>query len=317
MANTLADVITLVEAALNKGTTYNSVVPGFVRKAAQWLEKNYTFKYMEQVDSSAFALVAAQYVYTQPARQKRAKLWRITLSDGSFIDLTKVDPKDVGGRQTRAIDSVTAADPTHPLAFYLQARTSFVLTFVPDTAYTAEFWYDQFSSWPINAYTTAVFAVTDVIAATVTAYSIDVTNATTGVTATYSGAVTGATGTLLATALQTALQGALDTNFTVSWAANVLTVQDASGRLLASASLTTSGSPVTGTTTVAPWLVTDADDLLVNTTVWLMAVGHLQDKDLADGYKELRDESLRIAFLSEEELIQGDNDTVMQYAEPE
>lgn len=306
MARDLAEFHSRVSAEINKGTTFDSVIPDYTTRAAKWLEKNYNFKYMEQKDTTSFVLTASNYSYTQPARLKSVTLWRYFVAtdttvanSGRWKTIRKIAPGDLGGRVSRP-----------PETFYMVGRNTFELGEIPDQSYpTAELWYWQFTSWPTSETTTAYATVSDAQAATVTA--ITITFRTLQVTAT---AVSGANGTALASAIQTALRAA-DAGATViscTWASNVLTITDTSGRVISGWSFT--GLTITPTYTTVPWLVTDGEALLLSTTIVMMGK-RLRDNDLIAIHKDQRDEELKTADIAETDLNTGAEDNEMQYAD--
>ena len=306
MARDLAEFHDLVSAEINKGTAFDSVIPDYVRRTVKWLEKNYNFKYMEVVDSTNYTITTGDYSYPQPARLKSVELWRYMIETdptvanaGRWKAITKVDAADLGGRVTKA-----------PATFYMNARDTLELGEIPGEDYdTAELRYWRFTDWPETETTTATMTVTDADAATVSAVSITFRSlVVTG------SAVVGANGAALATALQTVLRAADggSTAISVTWATNVLTITDTSGRVISGWSFT--GFAGTATYTEIPWLVTDGEDLLLAATIVKMG-NRLRDNDLVNQYKQQRDEELRTTSISEEDLDAGAEDNEMQYAD--
>ena len=143
MAVDVQEFYDMVSGAINRGTTYDSVIPTYVARAVSFLEQNYSFEYMKVVDRDFFQLIADQREYDQPYNMKKVNLWRIIKDDGKYLDLEKVNPKDLGN--TNDPDDT---DTVVPSTFYLEGRTSLILNVAPTLSYTdTEFHHEVFTDW--------------------------------------------------------------------------------------------------------------------------------------------------------------------------
>src|SRR5256885_7724016 len=90
----LSDFNTMVSNSLRRGTTLDSFIPQQVALAVQWLERNYTFKYME-----TFRLVTVRTngrVLAMPGGLIKSWIFfRIINADGSYKYLIKAEGKDL------------------------------------------------------------------------------------------------------------------------------------------------------------------------------------------------------------------------------
>lgn len=143
MAKDVAEFYDLVSAAINRGTTYDSIIPTYVARAVRFLEQNYSFEYMKVTDSDFYGLTAGERVYEQPENLKKIHLWRVIKANGKYLDLEKVDPADLG-----ATTDPTANESPVPSTFYLEGRLYMILNVEPDQDYNnAELWHEVFTDW--------------------------------------------------------------------------------------------------------------------------------------------------------------------------
>lgn len=143
MAVDVSEFYSRTSAMINRGTTYDSLLPQFTSMALRFLEQNYSLEYMLTTDEDFHKLQADVQEYDFPENVKKIKLWRVTKSDGTFIDLEQVDPRDLGNTN----------DPDYtgsmvPSSFYQKGRDSLVLNVAPTEAYnTVSLFYYEYTDW--------------------------------------------------------------------------------------------------------------------------------------------------------------------------
>lgn len=129
-----------VARALGRGTSLDTVIPGYVEEAVQDIEKNYTFQYMRRwVELSIDASSTSPHIislFTTPI--KEITLLRYINPDDSRFRRIK-GPIDPGDRQTRETGT--------PTAFWLDGVSSIVLDAIPDTDLDVEGNFVQYSVW--------------------------------------------------------------------------------------------------------------------------------------------------------------------------
>lgn len=136
MATDVQDFYDKVSSEINRGTSYDSIIPTFVARAVQFLEQNYTFEYMKVSDPDYYNILTGVTTYDYPDNCKSFRLWRIYKDDGTFQDLTKVQP-----------DGVTATTTDIPTGYYTDSRDSIILDNEPDEDYTAVLFFNEFTNW--------------------------------------------------------------------------------------------------------------------------------------------------------------------------
>lgn len=136
MATDVQDFYDKVSSALNRGTSYDTLIPTYAARALRFLEQNYPFEYMKVSDPDYYNILEGVREYEYPPQCKSFRLWRIYKDDGTFHDLTKVPPEDV-----------TATDTDIPNGYYTDSRDSIVLDNEPDEDYTAVLFFNEFTDW--------------------------------------------------------------------------------------------------------------------------------------------------------------------------
>lgn len=139
----LSEFHAMVSSSLRRGTTLDVYIPQQVALSAQWLERNYSMKYME-----TFRLLQVnkgERTIDMPANVliKAAKFVRLFGRDGGFIYLNKVEPEDL--HSTRNLNSTS--DPT-PHNYYIVGLKKLVLDSVPQKDFDGESILYEYSSWP-------------------------------------------------------------------------------------------------------------------------------------------------------------------------
>ena len=153
----LGDFHTMVSNALRRGTTLDQYIPQQVVLAVQWMERNYTFKYMENF--RMLEVVQNQRTIQMPPNVlvKAAKFIRLYTTDGNFQYLNKVEPEDLVG----IVSNQTTTDPT-PKSYYIVGLSKIVLDTVPAADWVGEGILFEYSDWPTEL--TATHPLLDIAA---------------------------------------------------------------------------------------------------------------------------------------------------------
>lgn len=137
----LSDIHGQVRDALGRGTSQDALIPAKVRQAARWLERNYSFKYMEK-----FALLTIDSEADYPrvvafptSLVKTIDMVRISSEGADYSYLIQVDPKDM-----------VRVGTGKPEGYWLDGVDSLVLNANPGENYTMEVLYNQYSDWPTD-----------------------------------------------------------------------------------------------------------------------------------------------------------------------
>lgn len=139
----LGEFHTLTEAALGRGTALTTVVPTFVRFAARWLERNYTFQYMKKfvtVSIDVDVATTPRYVELGPGAPKSIPMFRWVQSDGSYRNLRRVEPEDMD-----SLEEATALSP--PETYWIDGVERIVLGATPTEDINGELRVDKYSVW--------------------------------------------------------------------------------------------------------------------------------------------------------------------------
>lgn len=149
---TIAGLHTLISETLNRGSRYDAYIPSRVRQAALWLERNYSFKYMERyVSFTATATGAEPRILPMPSAVKKIDFIRFGPYDNDWHYLTLVDPRDV-------ID--TEPDENgRPSGYWLDGMDHIWMDAAPEEDMVGEMSYVQYTTWPTD-YTQTNWLVT-------------------------------------------------------------------------------------------------------------------------------------------------------------
>jgi hypothetical protein len=137
-----------VETALNRGTTLTTRIPGRVKQAVMWLERNYTFSHMERF--RLLQVVALDRTVDLPSNEiiKGFKFCRFINGDGSYRYLNKINPQDSLGIVTK--DSSAASSDITPSAFWTIGNQLMVFNAVPSANMTGEAMWWSYTDWPTD-----------------------------------------------------------------------------------------------------------------------------------------------------------------------
>lgn len=135
----LSELHTEISRAIARGTAYDGRIPAYARMAARYIERNYTFQYMNilatfEIDKDA----VEPRLITLPTRMKKDTLVRLVLDDGSYQNLQKIDPQ-----QQHLLETV---DP--PTGYFLSGDDRIWLAQIPQEDYDAEIFYTRYTTWP-------------------------------------------------------------------------------------------------------------------------------------------------------------------------
>lgn len=145
---TLGDFHQLMADSLRRGTTLSTQIVGHTKLAAQWLERNYTFKYMENF--RLFQLVSGSRTLELPSNAtiKSHKFVRLIGTDGVYTKLNRVEPEDLGGIRTATNGF---ANNTMPSQYWTVGNSLLVFDSILTEDYNGEAMFHQYSAWPVDA----------------------------------------------------------------------------------------------------------------------------------------------------------------------
>jgi hypothetical protein len=131
-----------LKLVIRRGDSMDDLIPGFIRQAAFWLERNRTMNYMlrfGQIEVDPDATDTPRYIELDNTRIKSIPMFRWINSDGSYSNLTKKDPRDM-----------TVLEAGVPAFYWLSGVSTIVLSGTPDEVLNGELWVARYSAWPIS-----------------------------------------------------------------------------------------------------------------------------------------------------------------------
>lgn len=136
----LGEFHTQVRLELNRGTAVDAVIPGYVRRAARWVERNYTFPYMERFITAT--IPAGDRCVVMPGRLKSIGFIRTAWVDADGRPrphhyITRIDPRDVLGGGCGV-----------PQGYWLDAADSIIFDRASDEDIPLEVQLIQYTEWP-------------------------------------------------------------------------------------------------------------------------------------------------------------------------
>jgi len=133
----LGEFHSIVSLSVKRGDTLDTVIPGLAKMACQWMERNYSFKYMEQVR----VLQVEQGIRTIPLQSnqavKKISFVRMISSTGEYTYLKRASPRD--------FTSVTVGESQ---GYWLAGNHTIVLENVPGEPLVGEALFDCYTEWP-------------------------------------------------------------------------------------------------------------------------------------------------------------------------
>jgi hypothetical protein len=137
-----------VSDSLRRGTSLDALIPAQTKLAVQWLERNYTFLYME-----VFRLLqigADDRIIPLPPSVaiKSIKFIRTIGTDGAYQYLKRIQPEDLLG--LRSATTTPAGNDNVPRAFFMVGVNQLVLDAVPSESYNGEAIFREYTDWPTD-----------------------------------------------------------------------------------------------------------------------------------------------------------------------
>ena len=133
----LADFYATVSDSLKRGTTLDGMIPRYSRMACAWMERNYSFRYMEQY--RVLQITAGDRTISLHSNQqiKRIEMIRLIQLDGSYTQLKRFSPRDF-----------TAVETGPSQGFWVAGNHTLVLENIPGEALVGEALFECYSDWP-------------------------------------------------------------------------------------------------------------------------------------------------------------------------
>ncbi len=140
MTTTLGDFHSTVSAEVKRGNSLDSIIPGRVKLAVQFLERNYTAQYMKTFLEVTLNPEAGEpRVVALPSEIKSVRWLKIAESE-IYYDLKSITPQDMRLRPTAGM----------PEKFWKSGTSRLILDRVPDKAYVLEGELMLFTDWPTD-----------------------------------------------------------------------------------------------------------------------------------------------------------------------
>lgn len=133
----------LVKNTANRGSTLDSKIPVQTKLAVQWIERNYTFKYMEK-----FRLLQMvppdRTILLETSLIKAHRFIRFIGTDGQFSYVRKIKPEDV--TQLPTIDATSGL----PAGYWTVANKLLVFSATPTAQLNGEAMWYEYTDWPVK-----------------------------------------------------------------------------------------------------------------------------------------------------------------------
>lgn len=149
---TLTQFYAQVSDEIRRGSKLNYQVPTKVQMAISWMEKKYTFKYMERfctllIDSTVSQPRAIQ----QPTGFKQMYFWRIINDNGTYSRITQVDAYDQSANNyNEDVLSLQTCKSAKPEAYWQDGNNYFWLDNTPNVNYNSELAFTNFTILPAD-----------------------------------------------------------------------------------------------------------------------------------------------------------------------
>lgn len=145
---TLGEFHAMVARASRRGTSIPEQIVDSTKLAVMWLERNYTFEYMETF--RLFQVVQGSRVLNFPTNTliKSFKFVRLLGTDGYYTELQKVQPQDLGGIRTASNSVGSDLTPGH---YFTVGKSSIVFDSVPGSDINGEAMFFSYSDWPVGS----------------------------------------------------------------------------------------------------------------------------------------------------------------------
>lgn len=145
MALAQSDFKTQLRLTIGQGTNLDTELDALIRRAARWIEQNWTFFYMEQFAETTLDTTATnpRLINVPSTRLKAVQMVRILQDSGEYHYLRQVRP-----------DQVTANNEAIANGYWQQGVSFLMLDNTPDENYTLEMIYSEYTAWSTDdAYT--------------------------------------------------------------------------------------------------------------------------------------------------------------------
>ena len=133
----LSEFNSLVSTYLKRGTSLDAIIPKAAPMALSFLERNYTFKYMEVFKT--VQLMAGDRTITLPLNMvtKSISMMRFINNDGSYKEINRVMPRDLKGTGVGC-----------PTGYWLSGTTTIVFDMTSPSNVNGEAILNVFTTWP-------------------------------------------------------------------------------------------------------------------------------------------------------------------------
>lgn len=134
---TLGEFHTLLRDTIKRGDSLDESIPQYVAMAVRFIERNYTFKYMEHLAS--LQMVEGDRVVELTRYYKKVEFVRFTPYD-TISDYTYLHPTEA----RQIVRPSTGA----PAELFLLGTNKLIFNPIPDTAYSGEVLMVAYTDWP-------------------------------------------------------------------------------------------------------------------------------------------------------------------------
>lgn len=138
MAVNQAELKTQLRGTHGQGTTLDPLLTTFIRQGVKWIERNYTFLYMEKFGELTIKSNTSfpRLIDLESDRVKDISMFRITLDSGLFHYLKKIE-----------VNKMTKVQTSIPYGYWVQGVSFMVLDNIPDQDYSAELTLVEYTPW--------------------------------------------------------------------------------------------------------------------------------------------------------------------------
>lgn len=140
MTTTLGEFTDTIRADIRRGTSLDSLIPGFIRKGALWIERNNTLQYMRkfaEIDIDIEADEQPRYISLINTRIKSVLMLRWVGDDGQFSYLALREPQDF-----------PVSPVGTPAGYWLDGVDRIVLSSTPSENLHGELVVAKYTDWP-------------------------------------------------------------------------------------------------------------------------------------------------------------------------
>lgn len=135
----LADFHSIVSDSVKRGATLDSMIPRYARMACSWMERNYSFKYMEEVRILQVQQGIRTFILQTNQFVKKIEFIRMISSTGIYTYL----------KRGRAQDFLSV-EVGESQGFWVAGNSTIVLENIPAEPMTGEAVFECYSEWPTS-----------------------------------------------------------------------------------------------------------------------------------------------------------------------